>query len=1071
MNIGDSIYLSASRIKAACIADTECSSYQFISRTPIVIRGPLSPLLPTVSLSVPPMIGSCDDMTIDPTASVGQGGRPWHIIVYTVKSENVAAGKVNAMTDFLQKHNSSTSDVLVIPQALISPGIYQISLQLTNFLFASSSSRVRTTVTVFKAVPIVSIVGPSIVGLYRWQPLTLFASARLPPASCAGNLSDIDYSWTISKDFQVLSIRSSSKDSRYFSIPAYMLDVSSSYIVQVTAMIEEKSTTAQTVINVGVSGINAVIAGGSIRSLGAFNSITLDASTSSAIDYPGNGYSYLLNCFWSCMEEFPMYGADCLQHLIGWTQKSTFIQAFVMNNSTVIPQRRLRFTAKVSFRDGSQVTEVSTLATITGSMLPTIVVENVATKYNVNDKITLDATVVSNSGATRALWESTDFDMTSACLTPTSFSFSSNGEFSVQLGIKSNFLSPGLSYRLTFKAAYGLEERQFAASNIVIVMNSPPSGGYVSVSPESGEEMLTSYNFRALLWQDDPVDYPLQYTMSYYQLNSNDQVYIKPKSIVSSVQAFLSRGLPSNDYYVTALTIISDSYGSTSNDTVKVRVAPVKDVNALVASVSGSLESAFKKIDTALVSQLISGATNTMNSVNCTIMLSYSINKDCITENDCSTCLNRDVCSKTAHTCGSCLPGFFGLEGDSNSPCMSSVRPTGAGCRSNIDCLSGLCDMKVCRDPQQTCPNGCSQKGACVFYDLFDQTVSDCTVSDETCSARCSCQKGSYGKDCSMTSENFNTFRKMRENLCVSMYASTQITDVTADVISSRANSVLNILKDPTQVSTQALTNCSRVLLETMFDIGEGEMRPEVGNDGIMTIVSSALSKILDYGNSLPPNLKIKVEGGIANLTVSRLQSLAVDEPGTAIKTSSMRLFTSKQSPESLEDGASFDVPRSSYETINNQPVPSVTITTDTRRRERELQGTLQGRGLSAQALSPVGVSLIQYNKDKGNNNSTALTVQATYTGSQYPLKLTLLMINKEPMAYFEKKPVNKTVICLPAPNDRQVTHISIVIIIIIIINITITTGECGLRRQPRHNSDLSRKHGIRRGAGSLPWC
>ena len=182
-------------------------------------------MAPVVSLSASPTMGSCDDMVLDPTGSMGHAGRSWKSILYIIKSDNVGADILTKMMNYMEAYNSSTSDVISIPQKMLVPGIYQITLQLSNFLLASSSTSIRVTVTIFKALPTVNIAGPSVIGRYRWQPLNLFALAKLPPASCAGNLSEVDYSWGISKDFQVIQIKSTSKDPRYFSIPGYMLSL------------------------------------------------------------------------------------------------------------------------------------------------------------------------------------------------------------------------------------------------------------------------------------------------------------------------------------------------------------------------------------------------------------------------------------------------------------------------------------------------------------------------------------------------------------------------------------------------------------------------------------------------------------------------------------------------------------------------------------------------------------------------------------------------------------------------------------------------------------------------------
>jgi len=59
------------------------------------------------------------------------------------------------------------------------------------------------------------------------------------------------------------------------------------------------------------------------------------------------------------------------------------------------------------------------------------------------------------------------------------------------------------------------------------------------------------------------------------------------------------------------------------------------------------------------VGLVVTAALGSLNSV------------DCSTAPDCAA-LGRNLCTYTANTCGSCINGFYGVSGDSNTRCFAS---------------------------------------------------------------------------------------------------------------------------------------------------------------------------------------------------------------------------------------------------------------------------------------------------------------------------------------------------------------------------------------------------------------
>jgi hypothetical protein len=134
--------------------------------------------------------------------------------------------------------------------------------------------------------------------------------------------------------------------------------------------------------------------------------------------------------------------------------------------------------------------------------------------------------------------------------------------------------------------------------------------------------------------------------------------------------------------------------------------------------------------------------------------------------------------------------------GDSNSLCvnLTARHEVGAGnlvdasCKTNSNCLYGLCTLGVCEAPPLTCPSSvagtarqssvttltplmwlfssthlpipsfsyskgtvCSGNGVCTYRDPSWNTLKTCSMLDHFCSATCVCSGDFGGDDCSLT--------------------------------------------------------------------------------------------------------------------------------------------------------------------------------------------------------------------------------------------------------------------------------------------------------------------------------
>ena len=53
----------------------------------VSIAAPDDPMIPSMPLSTSPRIGSCADVTVDPTGSTGAGGRDWRTVTWEISGD------------------------------------------------------------------------------------------------------------------------------------------------------------------------------------------------------------------------------------------------------------------------------------------------------------------------------------------------------------------------------------------------------------------------------------------------------------------------------------------------------------------------------------------------------------------------------------------------------------------------------------------------------------------------------------------------------------------------------------------------------------------------------------------------------------------------------------------------------------------------------------------------------------------------------------------------------------------------------------------------------------------------
>jgi len=134
LNVGDTLFLRANLVKAACIAPADCTFYDLAHRQSVPVLIAETPVVPNVRVRVPALISGCDDFIIDPSLSSGSGGRAWIGFTWSVTYETAfTSGAATAIEAALNAYGPTTATSMSIPQALLSSARYTVSLTLKNF--------------------------------------------------------------------------------------------------------------------------------------------------------------------------------------------------------------------------------------------------------------------------------------------------------------------------------------------------------------------------------------------------------------------------------------------------------------------------------------------------------------------------------------------------------------------------------------------------------------------------------------------------------------------------------------------------------------------------------------------------------------------------------------------------------------------------------------------------------------------------------------------------------------------------------------------------------------------------
>ena len=231
-------------------------------------------------------------------------------------------------------------------------------------------------------------------------------------------------------------------------------------------------------------------------------------------------------------------------------------------------------------------------------------------------------------------------------LTPRSEEFSLSSRIAYPLSIAGGTFIGGNSYSFRLTAYPKGLPQSATYSEIQLMANVPPRGGYLYVEPTTGSALVTVFFISSPGWTSGADCTPLRYSFAYRVSASSEYLSLAAGTERDYTRSTLPAGLPVMEHLVTMQGQATDMYNasSTATSTVTVILSPNTNTSRVL---SRSLNRAFLTGDMSLAYQSVNGAATSISAV------------DCSSSPNCSA-LNREHCFRTAGSCGWCLDGYSG---------------------------------------------------------------------------------------------------------------------------------------------------------------------------------------------------------------------------------------------------------------------------------------------------------------------------------------------------------------------------------------------------------------------------
>ena len=836
-------FSSTNSIKAACdstMTATFCSAFSSMSvPTTVAVTASEDAVTPSVLVTMPRTLGSCDNVRIDLSPSSGNCGQVWtSASVEVVSSRNDSAALQVFLTSQIEGVRNGSMALIEVPYSYVPIGSYQFLYKLCNFLGKCGSY--KTTMSVMGTmVPSVTIRGSNSRTILRSDNVSLSALSYMPVCgSTELSRQNLSLVWSVSLNNVILTrIMSQSKNTFKFSLHGFTLNAGNTYKVQVSAASSSQDTASITAVDLIVlsAPLVAVIAGGSERSIRFGEVVTVDASNSYDEDVSpfdrvnDNDLVYE----WDCDVLHPVPSAGCPINFENATEIHDRSTRFYPDDDafTLAPQPIFVGYPSTNFVGGmivrisvivtkdSRVSKQSvTLEVVSDKASNVKILTDLSGKVNPNRKLVVKGTVTANYQNTVS-WTMADnsgLALSSVASSTTSALISAPSNVNINKRTKFNLVLPPSTLasdaQYVFKLSSSLTGLNVSSfSFLIVTTNGAPQPGQFLVSPTSGQELVDTFVFSMLNWVDD--DLPLLYQFGFYS-TSGELVRMGGRTDVSFYKNVLPSG-DSNSSLLTTFATVYDYYYASSTEEFNLTVAAVSVITTT-------------EMSNTLDSMLVTAGGEPDETKSALAVTSAAFNRIDCSQATATFCAarNREMCGTEPNRCGLCLAGYISGQSTGNDKCISTSSrrrldenylrfpvaqanknvttfASATSCATDSDC-SGfeLCTSSVCTVPTKDCLNACSSGGSCIFSNVNSGLrVTVCLVYDLSCEASCECNDGKYGPSCAYTLTEMQNRANFRYRMIESLEGVLD-TDEPSTSIGGWVNLLSSITNDPVDIAS-----------------------------------------------------------------------------------------------------------------------------------------------------------------------------------------------------------------------------------------------------------------------------
>ena len=830
LSVGSSLStIEGSTVRAQCTRSdaSDCVDWATVAPITVSIDAPEDPELPVVSFSMPSTISSCTNLSIDLSTSSGSGGRDWLAPTFSVISDE----DTGAVEQLLNSEHFTMVPPTEVPNRMFTPGAtYTFTATLCNFLGAcGTGSRAVLVSPSDDLIPVVVVVGSAQRSIVT--SVTLILTSDAYTVDCRGSIvrSGLVYDWAVFDDGELLpSISSQSQDPAKFRLPAYTLTPLHNYVVRLTVRnsVSSQSETAAVNIFVAQSALVAQLRGGSTQSVAIGSSVLIDASTSFDPDFQSaTGSAAGLQFSWSCVQVRPAFRTTCALDAdiaLDNVGKDTELVSFTANIRAVNTTSSVTVTVFDGTRSSSVSVEIKTQDS-SAPLVDIVTSTQAVSAIDVNKQLRLSGTVSVQSPCTAA-WKVDDssLSISEGALSPLSMVVPIASTRTMNLVLAAQTLPERAT--LGFSLTCGP-----SSASIVVTTNGPPLPGTFSVSPSEGVELVTNFLLSATSWTDKHL--PITYQFGFVSGSTGARLALQSRSEAPFGSSALAAGPAELDGAVSCYADVFDSLGAfiRQTRTVKVTAAMVR---------AGQNEE--EGIDEVLIAQLRGSSGNADSTMSTLSIGSSMLNAvNCSLAPNCAE-LNRARCAAVPHTCGACMVGYIGDDGDSNELCVDAVADSArrlwprepqvmssqAGgslavpCTSNSDCARWeQCSsaLQVCTLPQKQCANDCSGHGACIKINLNTlNEVGSCAINDPSCVPRCRCVGNYTGYICDDTVQRQLQQQQVRHEMLSGLSELTSFDDINDESIAAWTSSLSSLAQNPFEISANDIYLIQEVALKIL---------------------------------------------------------------------------------------------------------------------------------------------------------------------------------------------------------------------------------------------------------------